>query len=152
MHIRNLHLVATQLCLASLQSRESLYCGRATENLRGCVNRGLKDLIKEAQKEIESQGTVAFSPRTTSLTVVRPRAQKPADERFFEKLEIEVGAVHACTSKLHTVLCMVLRSPHLACSTYLKTQRLSPPKNVQYSIKASTSRLQQRKVNAKLGG
>ena len=33
---------------------------------------------------------MAFSPRTTSLTVVRPRAQKPADERFFEKLEAEV--------------------------------------------------------------
>ena len=33
---------------------------------------------------------MAFSPRTTSLTVVRPRAQKPADERFFEKLESEV--------------------------------------------------------------
>lgn len=57
-----------------------------------CFYRGLKDLIKEAQKEIESQGTVAFSPRTTSLTVVRPRAQKPADERFFEKLEAEVGS------------------------------------------------------------
>ena len=54
-------------------------------------DRGLKDLIKEAQKETESQGTVAFSPRTTSLTVVRtPRASKPADERFFEKLEQEV--------------------------------------------------------------
>ncbi len=35
---------------------------------------------------------MAFSPRTTSLTVVRPRAQKPADERFFEKLDIEVGS------------------------------------------------------------
>ena len=57
---------------------------------RAVIDRGLKDLIKEAQKEIESQGTVAFSPRTTSLTVVRPRAQKPADERFFGKLESEV--------------------------------------------------------------
>ena len=63
--------------------------GCATELLVIAL-RGLKDLIKEAQKEIESQGTVAFSPRTTSLTVVRPRAQKPADERFFEKLESEV--------------------------------------------------------------
>lgn len=54
-----------------------------------CAYRGLKDLIKEAQQEMEQQGTVAFSPRTTSLTVTRPRGQKPADERFFEKLENE---------------------------------------------------------------
>jgi hypothetical protein len=54
----------------------------------------LKDLIKEAKHEIEQQGTVAFSPRTTSLTVQRPRGQKPADERFFEKLEDEVRAAH----------------------------------------------------------
>ena len=82
--------------------------GCATELLATAL-RGLKDLIKEAQKEIESQGTVAFSPRTTSLTVVRPRAQKPADERFFEKLESEVNyASHAraclrsvCVQPLH---------------------------------------------------
>lgn len=54
-----------------------------------CSCRGLKVLIKEAQQEMEQQGTVAFSPRTTSLTVTRPRGQKPADERFFEKLENE---------------------------------------------------------------
>ena len=42
---------------------------------------------------------VAFSPRTTSLTVLRPRGQKPADERFFEKLEEEVrGSLAACIS------------------------------------------------------
>ena len=39
---------------------------------------------------MSQQGAVAFSPRTTSLTVLRPRGQKPADERFFEKLEEEV--------------------------------------------------------------
>ena len=71
------------------------------------VHRGLKDLIKEAQKEIESQGTVAFSPRTTSLTVVRPRAQKPADERFFEKLEAEVG----CSSAASNIETVRLRLP-----------------------------------------
>ena len=52
--------------------------------------RGLKELIKEAKDEVSQQGAVAFSPRTTSLTVLRPRGQKPADERFFEKLEEEV--------------------------------------------------------------
>ncbi|KAK9918747.1 hypothetical protein WJX75_006519 [Coccomyxa subellipsoidea] len=59
--------------------------------------KGLKDLIKEAQQEMEQQGTVAFSPRTTSLTVTRPRGQKPADERFFEKLENEVTKINKFT-------------------------------------------------------
>ena len=44
---------------------------------------------------------MAFSPRTTSLTVVRPRAQKPADERFFEKLEAEVGSAATLHCQSH---------------------------------------------------
>lgn len=70
-----------------------------------CTCRGLKDLIKEAQQEMEQQGTVAFSPRTTSLTVTRPRGQKPADERFFEKLENQARTPLALpTSSLNMLL------------------------------------------------
>jgi len=55
--------------------------------------KGLKDLIKESAKEAETSGPTAFSPRTTSLSIVR--AAKKADaseERFFQKLEVEVRA------------------------------------------------------------
>ena len=72
-----------------------------------CRRRGLKHLIKEAAEEQERQVGVAFSPRTTSLTVLRPRGQKPADERFFEKLEEEVRAGAACTIYIHIHTCRV---------------------------------------------
>ena len=52
--------------------------------------KGLKDLIKEAVAETERSGTTTFSPRTTSLSVLRAGSLKPAEERFFEKLEDEV--------------------------------------------------------------
>lgn len=51
--------------------------------------KGLKDLIKEAVAETERSGIVNFSPRTTSLSVLRAGSLKPAEERFFEKLESE---------------------------------------------------------------
>jgi SPX domain protein involved in polyphosphate accumulation len=52
--------------------------------------KGLKDLIKEAVAETERSGPVTFSPRTTSLSVLRAGSSKPAEERFYEKLEYEV--------------------------------------------------------------
>ncbi len=55
--------------------------------------KGLKDLIKEAVAETERSGTVNFSPRTTSLSVLRAGSLKPAEERFFEKLESEACPV-----------------------------------------------------------
>ncbi|KAK9825865.1 hypothetical protein WJX81_006134 [Elliptochloris bilobata] len=59
--------------------------------------KGLKDLIKEAVAETERSGTVTFSPRTTSLSVLRAGSLKPAEERFFEKLEYEVGKINKFT-------------------------------------------------------
>ncbi len=53
---------------------------------------------------MEQQGTVAFSPRTTSLTVTRPRGQKPADERFFEKLENEARVSPLCRQGTYSLL------------------------------------------------
>lgn len=63
---------------------------------RARLCRGLKHLIKESKEEQDRQVGVAFSPRTTSLTVLRPRGQKPAEERFFESLENEARAPLAC--------------------------------------------------------
>jgi len=54
--------------------------------------KGLKDLIKESAKEAETSGPTAFSPRTTSLSIVRASKQADAaEERFFQKLESEVS-------------------------------------------------------------
>lgn len=54
----------------------------------------LKDLIKaSAQLNGQAEGTAAYSPRTTSLTVVRSNNTKEAaEEKFFMKLESEVRA------------------------------------------------------------
>ena len=73
--------------------------------------KGLKDLIKEAVAETERSGTTTFSPRTTSLSVLRAGSLKPAEERFFEKLEDEVRdgfplrAVGEC--RMHPMLAAV---------------------------------------------
>jgi hypothetical protein len=57
--------------------------------------KGLKDLIK-ASAEDADQGA-SFSPRTTSLTVQRYNNRKDsAEERFFTKLEQEVGLLQGC--------------------------------------------------------
>lgn len=53
--------------------------------------KGLKDLIKESARQAETSGPAAFSPRTTSLSIVRAARQTDAaEERFFQKLEAEV--------------------------------------------------------------
>ena len=54
--------------------------------------RRLKELIKASVREVEALGGgIAFSPRTTSLSVQRPRdAQDRAEESFFTALEEEV--------------------------------------------------------------
>lgn len=52
---------------------------------------GLKDLIKACEQDAQSGQTVAFSPRTTSLTVQRFSTSKDSnEEKFFHKLEGEV--------------------------------------------------------------
>lgn len=61
--------------------------------------KGLKDLIKASAKEAETSGPTAFSPRTTSLSIVRASKQADAtEERFFQKLELEVS--RACTESV----------------------------------------------------
>mmetsp|Transcript_6084 Transcript_6084/g.17418 ORF Transcript_6084/g.17418 Transcript_6084/m.17418 type:complete len:754 (-) Transcript_6084:271-2532(-) len=65
--------------------------------------KGLKDKIKKSAEEEEASGAagVAFSPRETSLSVVRHRTDRDAaEESFFELLEAEVSKVGAFTSKL----------------------------------------------------
>eukprot|EP00775_Hariotina_reticulata_P007348 gene7348-7559_t len=63
--------------------------------------KGLKDLIKESAKEAETSGPTAFSPRTTSLSIVRASKQADAaEERFFQKLEIEVDKVGKFTQRI----------------------------------------------------
>lgn len=55
---------------------------------------GLKDKIKKSAEEEEASGAagVAFSPRETSLSVVRHRTDRDAaEESFFELLEAEVS-------------------------------------------------------------
>lgn len=65
--------------------------------------KGLKDLIKEATDELAGAGgpggagALAFSPRTTSLTVARASERRSADERFYELLESEVAKVNKFT-------------------------------------------------------
>jgi SPX domain protein involved in polyphosphate accumulation len=55
--------------------------------------KGLKDLIKDSAKQAEASGPTAFSPRTTSLSIVRAnRLTDAAEERFFQKLEAEVSS------------------------------------------------------------
>jgi SPX domain protein involved in polyphosphate accumulation len=55
--------------------------------------KGLKDLIKQSVLEQETLGSnVRFSPRETSLTVVRA-GQRSSDDRFYEKLDAEVRGV-----------------------------------------------------------
>ncbi len=61
--------------------------------------KGLKDLIKESAKEAETSGPAAFSPRTTSLSIVRAaKTADAAEERFFQKLEAEVRGRQCCRS------------------------------------------------------
>uniref|UniRef100_A0A383VD06 SPX domain-containing protein n=1 Tax=Tetradesmus obliquus TaxID=3088 RepID=A0A383VD06_TETOB len=63
--------------------------------------KGLKDLIKESAKEAETQGPAAFSPRTTSLSIVRAaKTADAAEERFFQKLEAEVEKVGKFTQRV----------------------------------------------------
>ena len=51
----------------------------------------LKELIKEAGRESDTVGSIAFSPRETSLSVQRV-TKDAAEERFFTVLEAEVSA------------------------------------------------------------
>ncbi len=60
--------------------------------------KSLKDLIKSsaALNAQSSEGAVAYSPRTTSLTVTRSNNSKErAEEQFFLKLESEVRSAVA---------------------------------------------------------
>lgn len=57
---------------------------------------GLKDRIKRSAEQEEASGNVgvAYSPRETSLSVVRHRTDRDAaEESFFELLEAEVRHV-----------------------------------------------------------
>lgn len=48
-------------------------------------------LLPLPPSEAETSGPAAFSPRTTSLSIVRASKQADAaEERFFQKLEAEV--------------------------------------------------------------
>lgn len=64
--------------------------------------KSLKDLIKESAQEQEENGRfgTAYSPRVTSLSVLRADRVQTADERFFQKLDTEVRkaarAGHLC--------------------------------------------------------
>ncbi|GBG00375.1 vacuolar transporter chaperone [Raphidocelis subcapitata] len=61
----------------------------------------LKDLIKESALEAETAGPTTFSPRTTSLSIVRAgRKADASEERFFQKLEAEVEKVGKFTGKV----------------------------------------------------
>lgn len=63
--------------------------------------KGLKDLIKESAREAETSGPAAFSPRTTSLSIVRASKQADAaEERFFRKMEAEVDKVGKFTQRV----------------------------------------------------
>lgn len=63
--------------------------------------KGLKDLIKESAREAETQGPAAFSPRTTSLSIVRAAKQADAaEERFFRRMEAEVDKVGKFTQRV----------------------------------------------------
>lgn len=56
----------------------------------------LKDLIKEAVDEVSTGGAggISYSPRTTSLSVMRAHSQRDAaEERFFRALDDEVKKV-----------------------------------------------------------
>lgn len=56
----------------------------------------LKDLIKEAVEEVETGGMrgSSYSPRTTSLSVMRAHSQRDAaEERFFRALDDEVQLI-----------------------------------------------------------
>ena len=56
--------------------------------------KSLKDLIKESSQEQEENGRfgTAYSPRVTSLSVLRADRTQTADERFFLKLDSEASA------------------------------------------------------------
>ncbi|KAK9807603.1 hypothetical protein WJX72_003876 [[Myrmecia] bisecta] len=62
--------------------------------------KSLKDLIKESAVETERNGPVAASPRTTSLSVLRPNQRKTADDRFFERMDAEIRKVNDFTLRL----------------------------------------------------
>ncbi len=67
---------------------------QAREEWRGAYldYAALKDLIKDSAKQAETAGPAAFSPRTTSLSIARANKQTDAaEERFFQKLQSEVG-------------------------------------------------------------
>lgn len=64
----------------------------------------LKDLIKLAAKEQEEKGlgdVTSYSPRTTSLTVLRGENKRDtAEEMFFRKLEEEVDKIGTFTQRM----------------------------------------------------
>lgn len=62
--------------------------------------RGLKGLIEESAREAENRGQLSFSPRTTSLSVVKTSTQpEGAHERFFVKLDQEFTKVARFTQQ-----------------------------------------------------
>lgn len=93
--------------------------------------KGLKDLIKEAVREAEqSGGAVAFSPRTTSLSIVRAgKGSDAAEERFFQRLEGEVDKIGKFTQRLVDELRAKLRSlnPKAAAAAAAKRGEAPPP-------------------------
>lgn len=64
--------------------------------------KSLKDLIKESAQEQEENGRfgTAYSPRVTSLSVLRADRVQTADERFFQKLDTEIKKVNDFTLQL----------------------------------------------------
>jgi SPX domain protein involved in polyphosphate accumulation len=87
--------------------------------------KGLKDLIKEAVREAEqSGGAVNFSPRTTSLSIVRAaKGADAAEERFFQKLEGEVDKIGKFTQRLVDELRAKLRSLNPKAAAAAAAQR-----------------------------
>lgn len=60
---------------------------------------GLKDLIK-AQVDQGTTGQVAYSPRTTSLTIQRyNNKNNSSEEAFFKKLESDVSVPSVCVRR-----------------------------------------------------
>jgi SPX domain protein involved in polyphosphate accumulation len=52
--------------------------------------KALKELIKASVEESQSAGVLSYSPRTTSLTVIRANKNVSAADKFFTLLESEV--------------------------------------------------------------
>lgn len=96
--------------------------------------KALKELIKTSVEESQATGVLSYSPRTTSLTVVRANKTASASDKFFSLLESEVAKVGKFTQRkvdeLRSTLKQLQAKAEKATDAQTKEQLLQEAKAV----------------------